>query len=424
MIRFLDSIFSRTNNLNLIKENIKKITKNSSAYKIFDAINSYSTDSEIRYVGGCVRKSINNEFIDDIDLATNLEPKQVCDVLKNNNIDFYETGIEHGTVTAIIGSYKFEITTLREDIITDGRHAKVKFTKSWKEDASRRDFTINSIYADKDGNLFDPYFGKKDLEDGFVNFIGDVDNRIKEDYLRILRYLRFFSNYSKKNHNLDTIRKLKINIGGIAKLSKDRLLNELKKLSKLNILEKLTKDKFSLEIILMIFPELKNINFFSKLSTQKKDILKKNDFIFILSLMIIDGSDNTDYFFYKFNISKKDQKRIKIIHNFYKEKINQKSFLENRMNKIFYFDGKEAVIDILNFRILTSRRIETSLLELKKLYENKEIPTLPISADSLMKKYKISEGRGLGIKLKNIEEEWVKNNFQISDNQIDNIIKN
>ena len=166
--------------------------------------------------------------------------------MKENKIDYYETGIEHGTITALIEGYKFEITSLREDILTDGRHAKVKFSKNWKEDALRRDFTINSIYADEDGNLFDPFEGKKDLENGFVNFIGDADKRIKEDYLRILRYLRFFAHYSKHPHNPELIRKLKINIGGISKLSKERLLNELKKITHLEILEKLADEMINL----------------------------------------------------------------------------------------------------------------------------------------------------------------------------------
>ena len=106
---------------------------------------------------------------------------------------------------------------MREDILTDGRHAKVKFSKDWKEDASRRDFTINSIYSDYEGNLFDPYLGKKDLTNGSIKFIGDADKRVKEDYLRILRYLRFFINYSKQPHDLEILRKLKINLGGKSK---------------------------------------------------------------------------------------------------------------------------------------------------------------------------------------------------------------
>ena len=127
-----------------------------------------------------LEKLINKEKVDDIDLATNLEPNKFVKLLKKNNINYYETGIEHGTITAIIDDYKFEITSLREDILTDGRHAKVKFSKDWKEDASRRDFTINSIYSDKDGNLFDPFNGKKDLENGEINFIGDQIKELKK----------------------------------------------------------------------------------------------------------------------------------------------------------------------------------------------------------------------------------------------------
>ena len=141
-----------------------------------------------RYVGGCVRKVIKKEIVDDIDLATNLTPPQICEALKNKQINYYETGIEHGTITAVIDEYKFEITSLRKDVLTDGRHAEVEFSLDWKEDASRRDFTINSIYADGDGNLFDPFNGKKDLEEGNINFIGNAEKRIQEDYLRCLLY--------------------------------------------------------------------------------------------------------------------------------------------------------------------------------------------------------------------------------------------
>jgi len=296
MKSFLDKIFLRTNNLDYISQNIKELSQKTSAKEIIEAIDSYSPESEVRYVGGCIRKIINKENIDDIDLATNLEPPKVCEALKKNSISYFESGIEHGTITAVVGKYKFEITTLRKDVLTDGRHAKVEFSKDWKEDASRRDFTFNAIYADRYGNLFDPFNGKKDLEDGAVNFIGEADKRIREDYLRILRYFRFFLNYSKQKHNLEIISSIKRNIGGISKLSKERLFHELKKIIKLNSLERLAKDKLSLDLILIIFPELKNIKIFSKLSTTDKIFLKDKDFIFLLSLLIIDHTDNTDYF--------------------------------------------------------------------------------------------------------------------------------
>ena len=424
MRTFLDKIFFRSNNLNYLSNKIKNLTNNTPVRKIFEAINEYSEESEIRYVGGCVRKIINNEKVDDIDLATNLVPEQVCEVLKKKEINYYESGIDHGTITALIDNYKFEITTLRKDVSTDGRHAKVEFTNNWKDDASRRDFTINAIYSDAEGNLFDPYSGKKDLEEGYINFIGDVNKRIQEDYLRILRYIRFFLNYSKQPHNSEILRKLKINIGGVSKLSKERLLDELKKIFKLGTLEKLINEKLSLELILIIFPELKNYNLFNKLNSEKKNVLREVDFIFLLSLMIIDNSDNVDYFLYKYNLSKKDQKRIKIIHGFYKDKFNLKKFTQYNFNEYFYYEGNQAVLDVLRFKLIKSKKIDKSLIELIEYYKNKPIPKMPIGAELLMQKYKIPEGKQLGVKLKKIEVEWVKNNFTISDKQVENIIEN
>ena len=423
MNNLLDRIFFRSKNLDYISQNLKDITNQTPANKIFEAINNYSESSEVRYVGGCIRKVIKKETVEDIDLATNLKPDEVCEALKNKDINFYETGIDHGTVTAIIDKYRYEITSLRKDIKTDGRHAKVQFSLDWKEDAARRDFSINSIYSDGEGNLFDPNNGKKDLDEGSINFIGDTEDRIKEDYLRILRYIRFFINYSDNKHRPETIKIIKRNIDGISKLSSERLLDELKKLTKSNGFIKLFKDKESLELIEIIFPQLKNLKRFKKLNSYANDNLFKIDFIFLLSLMIIDETDNTDYFFYKFNISKKDQKRLKLINLFYKEKITIKNFTEKNLNKIFYFNGKQAVCDIINFKLFTSSKVEKKLIKLMKTYQDKVIPAMPVEANLLMNKYNIPEGKILGSKLKMIEEIWVNNNFNISDKQVEKIAK-
>ena len=423
MKNLFNKIFSNSKNLNLFKENIQNLTRKKPVGKIFDVINSYSPESEIRYVGGCLRKIFNNEEVDDIDLATNLHPSEVSKILKENRINFYETGIEHGTITAIINDCKFEITSLREDIFTDGRHAKVKFSKDWKEDALRRDFTFNAIYSDLNGNLFDPFNGKKDLKNGEVNFIGDTEKRIQEDYLRILRYIRFFSIYSKQPHKEKVTKKIKININGISRISKERLLDELKKLLVSSNLEKISNDKFSIDLLSIIFPELKNIKAALKLCNDKKNLFKSLDFIFVLSLMIIEEKDNLEYFLYKYNISKKNQKRLRIINDFYKQKINLKSFNETKLNSIFYYHGKQAVLDILNFKTFKSKKKDKEILNLFELFKNKKTPSLPIGADTLMSKYSIPEGKQLGVKLKLIEEVWVKNNFKISDKQIDSIVK-
>ena len=423
MDKFLDKIFFRSRNLDYISQNLKNITNQTPANKIFEAINNYSESSEVRYVGGCIRKVINKEVVDDIDLATNLKPNEICEALKNKDINFYETGIEHGTVTAVIDEYKYEITSLRKDVKTDGRHAKVEFSLDWKEDAARRDFSINSIYSDARGNLFDPNNGKKDLEEGLIHFIGDAESRIKEDYLRILRYVRFFLNYSNHKHKPEIIKIIKRNIGGISKLSSERLIDEFKKLTKSHGFVKLFQDNDSLEIIEIIFPQLKNLAKFKKLNTHARDNLFKIDFIFLLSLMIVDGTDNTDYFLYKFNISKKDQKRLKLIDFFYKEKTNLKNFTEKNFNKIFYFNGKQAVIDIINFKLFTSNKVEKKLIKLIEVYKDKVIPTMPIGANTLMAKYNIPEGKILGNKLKMIEEVWVENGFTISEKNIQKIAK-
>jgi poly(A) polymerase len=424
MDNFLDKIFFRSRNLDYISQNLIDLTNQTPANKIFEALNSYSHNSEVRYVGGCVRKIIKKQIVDDIDLATNLKPSEVCDALKKKEINFYETGIEHGTVTAIIDNNKYEITSLRKDISTDGRHAKVEFSIDWKEDAARRDFSINSIYSDKDGNLFDPFNGKKDLEEGNVNFIGDAESRVKEDYLRILRYVRFFINYSNQSHDPKIIKIIKRNIGGVSKLSSERLLDELKKLTKSNAFLEIFKDNTCLELIKIIFPQLKNLDNFRKINSHAKDNLSKVDFIFLLSLMIIDGTDNADYFIYKFNLSKKDQKRLKSIDFFYKENVNVKYFNEKNFNKIFYFNGKQTVLDIINFKLFSSVKVEKKLLNLIEIYKNKILPTFPISAKTIMAKYNIPEGKTLGNKLKLIEETWVQNSFQISEKQIQKIIKN
>ena len=166
MKSILNKLFSKKNIISNQNNLLIQLSKKSSIKKLFEIINNYSKESEIRYVGGCVRKSINNEKLDDIDLAINLSPKDLIDILNKHKINFFKTGIEHVTIRALINDEKFEITSLRKDIKTDGRHAEVSFTKDWIDDSLRRDFTINAIYSDFYWNLFDPHDGIKDLADG------------------------------------------------------------------------------------------------------------------------------------------------------------------------------------------------------------------------------------------------------------------
>ena len=143
------------------------------------------------FVGGCVRDTLFNLKTTDVDIATSAHPKKVLEIMKKAGLKAIPTGIDHGTVTVVADQHSYEITTFREDIETDGRKAKVKFSKSLKEDAKRRDFSINAVYCEYDGTILDPLGGLADIAEKRIIFIGDPYERIKEDYLRILRFFRF-----------------------------------------------------------------------------------------------------------------------------------------------------------------------------------------------------------------------------------------
>tara|TARA_B100000029_G_scaffold283143_1_gene277031 strand:- start:15582 stop:16856 length:1275 start_codon:yes stop_codon:yes gene_type:complete len=424
MINFLNKIlnFSKKN----YKDNFafKEIEKKTKVNKIFNAINEFSDQSEIRYVGGCIRKILQNEIVDDIDLSTNLTPKDVCKALNKKNIKFYETGIEHGTITALIDKTSFEITSLRKDVSTDGRHAKVAFTNDWLEDASRRDFTINSIYADMNGNFFDPFNGKMDLENGNVKFIGNPDKRLKEDYLRILRYIRFYINYSKTEHDQATKKSIRQNISGVSLISRERLLQELKKLILSKNFIKIEKDEFLKEILLLIFPQLKNLNKINNLNEFSKKIFCNKDFVFLISFMIIDGTDNTDYFLYKYNLSNEEKEKINFLKNMSSKDEEKNFYSEKNLWKIFYKYNKNYLIDLIDFKIFKSSKVDKKLLNLKNFFLDKSKPLFPIKAKDLMNKYNYKEGVELGKKLKELENFWLNNNFNLSKEDIDKLVKN
>ncbi|MFN7710225.1 MAG: CCA tRNA nucleotidyltransferase [Holosporales bacterium] len=156
-------------------------------------------DLNLRFVGGCVRDALLGIEAEDIDLATPFKPHEVQALLTAANIKTVPLGLEHGSLVAIVNHKPFQITTLRADIETDGRHAKVAFTTCWQEDAKRRDFTFNALYLAPTGDLEDPFEGCQDLTSGIVRFIGDPEARIQEDYLRILRFFRFFARFGKGN---------------------------------------------------------------------------------------------------------------------------------------------------------------------------------------------------------------------------------
>jgi poly(A) polymerase/tRNA nucleotidyltransferase (CCA-adding enzyme) len=190
--------------------------------KLWDAL------PEARIAGGAVRDMLAGRPVADVDLASPLTPDEAAARLAAAGVKTFPTGLSHGTITAIIGGKGFEITTLRRDVATDGRHAQVAFTDDWAADAARRDFTINAMSMTRDGNVFDFFSGQADLAAGRVRFVGDAAARITEDYLRILRFFRFFARYAKGAPDPDAVAAITARRNGILHLSAERVWSELK----------------------------------------------------------------------------------------------------------------------------------------------------------------------------------------------------
>ncbi|MYZ46732.1 CCA tRNA nucleotidyltransferase [Rhizobiales bacterium L72] len=189
-----------------------------------------ASDGGTRVVGGAVRNALLGAPVADVDFATRLLPEAVIDRAERAGLEVVPTGLEHGTVTVIAGGRPFEVTTLRADVETDGRRAVVRFTEDWAEDAARRDFTMNALYCAPDGTVFDPLGGYPDIVERRVRFIGDAEDRIREDYLRILRFFRLFAWYGSGRPDPDGLRACARLKGGIAILSAERVWSELKRL--------------------------------------------------------------------------------------------------------------------------------------------------------------------------------------------------
>ncbi len=391
---------------------------------IFLILKNHNKKTKLMLVGGCVRKLLSGEEIDDIDIAVNLKPEEIKNILIENKIKFLETGISHGTITVIIDKLKFELTTLRKDTSTDGRHADVEFISDWEIDAKRRDFTINAIYSNLKGEIYDPLGGQKDLENKVVKFIGDPNERIREDYLRILRYFRFCTQYSNHQHDIEIVQAIKKGLNGVRKISKERILDEFYKILNLKNFYELFNDEFSCSVILVIFPQLKLYGRFRTIKNIPNKIINKLDIPLILSILLIDNTDNCEFFLYKFKFSNRDKNRILFLLNRYK-KINIKELLdEQKLVKLAYLENTEKIIDLLVFSTFALEEIDVNILE-KRIYflENLKLPVFPITADYLKIKHNFSESKELGFALKKLEQSWIDNDFIIDKNDIKAILK-
>ena len=385
-----------------IKNLINPFYKNKDLKFIFKKLQEDIPQNKIaaRFVGGCVRKYLSNEKIDDIDVATILTTDQIKQKFQDTNLKVIDTGLKHGTVTLVSDNHKVEITTLRKDTKTDGRHAEVEYTDDWKQDSERRDFTINAIYLDINGKIFDPQMGKNDLKNNNVKFIGDPQKRIEEDYLRIIRFVRFKIMYDLRVETTIS-NAIKQNLDGIKKISKERILIELLKILDLKNFLRINHSSNLKEIFKMIFPEFLYLDRLDRLQKVYKQSELNRDIL--LGVLLIDEKDNHEYFLHKYNASNKIKNMLeKFSKNLIKLK-RDKYFFEKDLLKNVYLDGKNHLIalNLINFSINSKVKEKDFSKIFNKILKIK-VPVFPIDGEYLKQKG-MKEGQSLGKVLKILE---------------------
>jgi len=410
------------NFINKIKRNLFPFYKNKELKFVFNKLQEgFPADTvTARFVGGCVRKHLTNDKVDDIDIATILSVEEIKEKFKDTNFKVIETGIKYGTVTLVSKNFKLELTTLRKDLETDGRHAEVEYISDWQLDSERRDFTINAIYLDINGNIFDPQIGTVDLKNNNVKFIGDPQKRIEEDYLRIIRFIRFKIMYNSKVE-LTTNNAIKQNLNGIKKISKERILIELYKILDLKNFTNLSESVYLKEIFTLVFPEFDNLKRLDRL-TKICDHSQINKEL-LLAVLLIDKKNSHEYFGHKYNVSNDLKDKLNLLAKNFRFLKENKDFFNKDLEKNIYLNDKNHLINlnILNFVINTKSSLKDFSENLKKILKSK---THRLNIDG---KYLINsgmkQGAMMGKVLKKIEEEWVRNNFKITKNQVQEIIR-
>lgn len=371
---------------------------------VMDALGGHDN---ARFVGGCVRNTLMSKEIGDIDIATKHTPDLVIKKLEAANIKAIPTGIDHGTITAVINKIPFEITSLRKDVETDGRRATVAFTDDWREDAQRRDFTMNTLLADQEGNIYDPTGqGVADLEARKVMFVGEAKQRIAEDYLRILRFFRFHAFYGQGEMEHGALKACADAADKILTLSRERITQEFFKI--------LSADKPNEALNIMfahgVLQELQFSEYNSQFLQHVCEFQNRYSLGFVASrffAMLGLKKDNID-----------PTKKLLLIPRVFLKDIEAISkvlklpdLAEAHAVKVaVYKHGRVPTAQALMIELAQDRVMNGYAIEALDIIQRWEIPGFPLSGDDLIKEG-YARGPELGAELSRREEEWIANGF-------------
>ena len=369
-------------------------------------------DGALRFVGGCVRNVLLGADVEDIDLATQLKPHEVEKALLAAGIKAIPTGREHGTITARLADTNFEITSLRKDVETDGRRAVIAYTQDWDEDALRRDFTMNALYADAQGRLYDPTgHGLEDLKARRLRFIENAQDRVSEDYLRILRFFRFIAYYvGDRPLDKEALNACRTGRAGLKKLSSERIWAELKKLLSAPQPVRALRIMLQQDILEALLPSSTNVDGLEALlRLEAREALQIDPLLRLMSMSLRDGAAMSAVA-RDLKMSKAETKRLVE----WGEDINTLDPQASEREKLaaIYHAGRQTVLDRCFLRAAGERDpiISSRWMSLADLALGWNAPDFPVSGQDL-KALGIEAGPAMGRAMKALTALWVKSGF-------------
>ena len=389
--------------------------------KVIDAIEN--AGGEIRVNGGAVRNTLMGIDVGDVDLSTTLLPAQTVKALEVASIRAIPTGFEHGTITAVSDHVPYEITTLREDIETDGRHAVVLFGTDWKRDAKRRDLTINALYCDRNGVIFDPLDGLADIQSRTVRFIGNAVDRIGEDYLRILRFFRFFAWYGEgrpDGEGLKACAKLK---SGLEKISVERIWAELQKLLAAPDPSRALLWMRTTGVLSLILPESEKwgIDLIPHLITAERQGEWEPDPVLRLEAMIRPDSESVTRLARRLRLSNTQGARLT---SWSMAETPGETTSETELQQTLYAGNREAISDRLKLEIAgrianntESDEVAGKLAKHLALVTEWERPIFPVKGEDLLKRG-YQAGPEIGKRLRELERTWIESGFKLDSDAL------
>lgn len=383
------------------------------------AIMAALPEGSTRFVGGCIRNALWGETVADIDLATQIAPETVVTLLKDAKIKTVPTGIAHGTITAVVSGKPYEITTLRRDVETDGRRAVIAYTDDWAEDAQRRDFTVNALYADQSGEIFDPTGeGLADIEARRFRFVGDADQRVREDYLRILRLFRFVAWYGHDAKiTKEALTACRENRSGLKTLSAERVWSETKKLLSAPDPVRSVRIMLQQELLDTLLPEASNVDgLICMVSLEGREAIKPDPMLRLMAMM---GREPLPAVLVakRLRMSNKEADRLKAWASD-GESLSSDMSERARMQAI-YRSGKQTILDRARLRAAgATDPLESSRwMVLADLALGWTPPTFPLRGADLVKAG-VPKGPKLGKALAALEALWVRSGFSTEKPQL------